>query len=159
MLRRALPTLLATLIAVPLSAAAPAAASEPGSLAARCVAFAARTPSVEVDLDGDRNPEVRVPSISDVYVCAQDDVTLTADPVTLERCDFYPTCWAAHIHVYGKVTADTGLSVCRSVDNQPLCSYVDVGAVTAETPWINPICVGADLNGGYPCSGWYLTFG
>lgn len=140
-------------------AALPAAAAiSPAHAATYCEYFYGPTPSAEVDTNNDGNPEVRVPSLSNVSICAQSDVFVHGQPVRAESCEgwFGINCWRVYVHAQAGVTIEEGLQVCRSIDGVPTCSTVHVGPWTYWTPDVDTICIGIDLNGGYPCSGGQL---
>lgn len=141
--------------ALALAAAALPAASgfAPAQASTYCQGFAGPTPSVEVDINNDQNPEVRVPSLSNVSVCAQADVFVTGNPVRVERCDWMFNCWAVYVHLQAGVTVDSGLSLCRAIDGSYSCANADIGPWSYTTPDMDTICIGIDLNGQYPCSG------
>lgn len=147
---------LAAVAALALAAAVlPAAAGLSAAHATTyCEYFAGPTPSAEIDTNNDGNPEVRVPSLSNVSVCAQADVFVTGEQLRIENCSWWGiSCWRIYVHAQAGVYLDSGLAVCRSVDGGPqTCSTVDVGPWGYETPPVNRICIGIDLNGGFPCS-------
>lgn len=137
-------------------AALPAAAGlSPAHAATHCEYFSGPTPSAEIDINNDGNPEVRVPSLSNVSVCAQADVFVHGEPLRVENCGWFGVnCWRILIHPQAGATIDSGVVVCRSVDGGPqVCSTVHVGPWTYMTPDQDTICIGIDLNGGFPCSG------
>lgn len=128
-------------------------APTPALAADYCEYFAGPTPAAEADLDGDGNPDVRVPSVSNVSLCAQDDVFVHGQPARLQMCDWFsPFCWALYVHLQAGVTVDGDLRLCRSLDGVPTCSTVDVTPTTIWTPDVNTICIGFDIEGGSPCS-------
>lgn len=158
--RNALAALLAGALLVPaLAAATPAVATEDEAVRPiQCIPLPGNTPSVEIDEDDDGNPEHRVPSISNVELCVEDTVVVTAPTVYAEPCSWGLGCWAIRIHAHASLYADTGLLVCYLADDVRSCSTANVAPVSAGTPPVSPICIGIDLGGQYPCSGWYLTF-
>lgn len=135
-------------------AALPAAGGfAPATASTYCEYVSGPTPSVEVDLQNDQNPEVRVPSLSNIAVCAQADVFATGQPVRAEFCEWFVSdCIRVYVHLQAGVSAYSGLSVCRAVDGAYSCSNADVGPWSYTTPDMDTICIGIDLNGGYPCS-------
>lgn len=142
----------AAVLALAFSALPAAAGLAPAHAEAYCQYFEGPTPSAEVDLENDGNPEVRVPSLSNVSVCAQADVLVHGEPLRVERCDWLIDCWRILVHPQAGVTIYSGLEVCRSVDGGlPTCSTVNVGPWHYETPPANTICIGIHLRGGYPC--------
>lgn len=137
-------------------AALPAAASlSPAHAAPICQPYSGPTPSVEVDTNNDGNPEVRVPSLSNVSICVQTDASLHGNPVRVENCSEWwgIDCWRVLIHPQAGVTVDSGVAVCRSVDQGPtVCSNVKVGPWTYWTPDQPTMCIGIHLGGGSACS-------
>lgn len=124
-----------------------------------CEYFGGPTPSIEVDLENDQNPEVRVPSLSNVSVCAQADVFVTGNPIRVEPCNWeFTDCWRVLVHVQAGVTVDSGLSLCRAIDGAYSCANADVGPWSYTTPDVDTICIGVDLGGGGACSGGFLGF-
>lgn len=153
--RHTLPALLAALVA-----AVPIVLAPTPALAATCEYFAGPTPSVEADTDGDGQADYRVPSVSDVSVCAQSDVFLHGQPLRLEPCDWWSAgCWRLYVHLQAGVTVDSGFELCRELDNVPTCSRIDQAPWTYYTPSQPVMCIGFDINGEHPCSsGWYFGF-
>lgn len=143
----------AALLAAVVAATPIVLAPTPAQASEFCQYFAGPTPAVEADLDGDGNPDVRVPSATNVSLCAQDDVFVHGQQARLEMCDWFsPFCWALYVDLEAGVTVDTGFRLCRSLDGVPTCSTVDVTPVTVWTPEVNTICIGFDIDGGSPCS-------
>ncbi|MDQ3956743.1 MAG: hypothetical protein M3273_00305 [Actinomycetota bacterium] len=136
-----------------LFAGTPAAAGEIDTTAS-CVGLAGPTPSAEVDLDNDGNPEVRVPSVTNLKLCVQRDVTVYyAFPVSIEECKPNGRCMAFYVHIGATATVDTGVFLCYTLDGSSSCTSADptpIGITTGET---RTICVGYDLDGGHPCDG------
>lgn len=126
----------------------------PAHASTYCEYFYGPTPSVEVDLNDDGNPEVRVPSLSNVSVCAETDVFADTNPVHVEPCAewFEANCWRVYVHVEAGVHAYNGLTLCRSVDGSHSCSTVDVGPWDYRSPDMNRICIGIHTGGGSACS-------
>lgn len=129
-------------------------APAPAHASTYCEYFYGPTPSAEVDLNDDGIPEVRVPSVSDVSICAQDDVFVHGQQLHLEHCyDWFGIdCFRLYVHAQAGVTIDGGLTLCREIDDVRTCSAVDVGPWTYWTPDVNRICIGFDINGSRPCT-------
>jgi hypothetical protein len=142
-------------LALALSALPAAATISPAHAATQCQYFYGPTPSAEVDTNNDGNPEVRVPSLSDVSVCAGGDAFVHGNPIRVEPCEewFGASCWRLLIHPQAGATIDGGVTVCREIDDAGVCSYLDVGPWTYMTPDADTLCIGIDLNGGRPCAG------
>ena len=143
-----------SLLALVMAAVPMVLTAAPAYAGTHCESLPGPTPSVEVDLDDDGNPEVRVPSLSNVSVCAQTDVFVDADPVQVGPCAewFEAGCYRIYVHVEAGVSLEGGLTLCRSIDGAPTCSRVGVGPWTYSTPEMNRICIGVDARGGSPCS-------
>lgn len=125
----------------------------PAHASTYCEYVAGPTPSAEVDINNDGNPEVRVPSLRDVAVCAQADVFVTGTPVRIEPCGWGFDCFRILVHLQAGVSLDGGLSLCRTIDGSPTCSNGHVGPWSYTSPDMDTICIGVDLNGEHPCSG------
>lgn len=148
--KRAAALVAAAAAALPLLVAAPA-----GADASSChLLLAGPTPSAEVDLDDDGNPEVRVPSLRDVTLCVGADVVLTDRPDWWsEPCAEWGTCWRFFVHYGLSGYADAGAQLCYTVDGVQRCTktldvHVPINAIQGGT-----MCIGVDLQGGFPCSG------
>lgn len=141
----------------------PLVVASPASAATRCVMLlAGPTPSVEVDTNNDGNPEVRVPSLSDVTMCTNSDVAVLGTPARVEPCNpFGPItpCWRVLVHPQAGVSLDGEVLLCRAIDQVPDCSAIDVGPWEYTTPPVDTLCIGIDLHGGKPCSGGTAVIG
>ena len=119
-----------------------------------CQSFSGPTPSVEIDTNNDGNPEVRVPSLSNVSVCGQGTVIAEADTARVEPCSSIPmSCWRLLIEAEAGATLSSDLRVCRAIDGAYSCSTVEQPPWTVRVPEHDTLCVGIDLNGGFPCGG------
>lgn len=136
-------------------AAVPAVtAISPAHAATNCQYFYGPTPSAEIDTNNDGNPEVRVPSLSNVSVCAQSDGFVHGDPVRVEDCYWFASgCWKILVHAQVGATIGNEITVCRSIDGVQTCSYIEQAPWTVMSPDVDTLCIGIDLNGGRPCSG------
>ena len=148
--RRAAGLVLAAATALPLMVASPASAE-----AANClVLLQGPTPSAEVDLENDGNPEVRVPSVTDVTLCVGADVVLTDAPnVWTEPCGELGSCMRFLVHYGLSGYAETGASFCYTADGSTICGETRDIRVPLDFLAGGTICVGYDLFGGHPCSG------
>jgi hypothetical protein len=147
-------------LALALASVPATAGLSPAHAATYCEYYYGPSPSAEVDLNDDGNPEVRVPSLSNVSVCAHADVLVHGEPLRVENCSgwFGVNCWRVYVHAQAGVTVGSGLEICRSVDGGPqTCTTIDQAPWTYYTPDVNRICIGIDLNGGFPCSGGALV--
>lgn len=142
---------------LPLTAAAPAAAA--GLAPTQChVLLGGPTPAVEVDTNNDGNPEVRVPSISNVRLCVTGDVTLNLPTLDSTDCGPFLTCKAFYIGygVSGEATAQ--FSFCHAIDGSNVCGQSAPMRVPVDVIDGGTICVGYDLRGGSPCGGQFIDF-
>lgn len=141
-------------LALAFSALPAAAAISPAHAATQCQYFYGPTPSIEIDKENDGNPEVRVPSLSNVSVCASGNAITHGQPARVERCDFWSTsCWRILIHPQAGATIDSAIQVCRAIDGSYSCSTISQPPWTVMTPDQDTLCIGIDLNGGGPCGG------
>ena len=141
-------------LALALSALPAVTGLAPAHAVTQCQYFYGPTPSAEIDTNNDGNPEVRVPSLSNVSVCGEGSAFLQGDPVRAEQCYYWSTsCWRVLIHPQAGATIESGVQVCRSIDGSRTCSTVDQPPWSIMTPDQNTLCVGIDLNGGFPCGG------
>lgn len=135
--------------ALPMTMASPAYAA-----GTNCQYYPGPTPAAEADINGDGQVDVRVPSFTNISVCAQTDAFLEGQQLRWEMCDWFsPFCWALYVHPQAGVTVDTGLEVCRTADlGTPTCTVVDQTAWTIWTPDAPVMCIGFDIGGGSPCT-------
>ena len=143
----------AILLAAAVSALPMVVAPSPALASTTCEYLDGPTPSVEADTNGDGQADVRVPSLSDVSLCAQSDVFVHGEPLRLESCDWTAGCWRLYVHLQVGATVDTGLVLCRSIDGVRTCSSIDQTPFEVWTPDQPTMCIGFDVNGQYPCSG------
>lgn len=156
--RVALAAALALVGAVAALPATPAAALD---ATVSCRTLLQTTPGVEVDLNGDGNPEFRAPRIYDVTLCSDATYGVVTYPPRTESCSDIPKgldCRAIYITVLPAYAgARVQGEVCASIEGSgTTCRPFDSGAWDVAAP--NVICVGYDLNGGHPCSGSVLSF-
>ena len=140
-------------VALALSALPAVTGLSPAHATTQCQYFYGPTPSAEIDRDNDGNPEVRVPSLSNVSVCGTGTALTHGDPVRVERCDWLLSCWRLLIHPQAGATIGGNVQVCRSLDGVGTCSTVTVPPWTIMTPPQDTLCIGIHLNGGYACGG------
>lgn len=142
--------------------ALPAAASlSPASAATRCVSIPGPTPSAEIDVNNDGNPEVRVPSVSNAMLCVDGDVDLDDSPSWWnEPCNRQGTCQRVFIHYAMSGDASATAQLCFSVDGALTCGETKQFWVPLSVVRGGTMCVGIDANGGSPCGGGtsYLSF-
>lgn len=116
--------------------------------------IAGPTPAVEVDTNNDGNPEVRVPSMTNVRVCVYGDVTLTDSPNTWsEPCNSQGTCQRFFVHYGLSGSAGGSATLCQTIDGRQTCGYTTPVHVPLNVLAPNTMCIGVDLTGGYPCGG------
>lgn len=96
--RLAVALCLALVGALPASSAAPAAAAEAGELAS-CITIIHSTPAINADLDGDGNPDVRAPRITDVEVCQDHGIFAGYHLPRWGLCNagWHPTCIEVYV--------------------------------------------------------------
>lgn len=124
-----------------------------------CRTLLESTPGAWVDLDGDGYPEYQAPRIYDLTLCADAGASYVVHPPRIERCfvGWRPTCVAVYVTVSPVwpqagaradlcYTSDGGYPTCASIATEPLPAPVE-----------QTVCVGVDVNGGFPCSGAVLT--
>lgn len=149
---RALAVATAVAALFPLLLASPASAADvaPGTCH---VLLAGPTPAVEVDTNEDGNPEVRVPSVTNVGVCLGADVVLTEVPtIDSEQCGGFASCMAFHISIGLRGYVDTDVLFCYSLDLREICGTTTIAPIPFEPMETRRMCVGYDLRGGSPCS-------
>jgi hypothetical protein len=119
-----------------------------------CQTLVESTPGVRADVDGDGNPDVVVPVLSDVTLCAEAEVSTVTHPVTTDSCfiGWHPTCIAVYIRLIPP-DVDGGVELCATIEGQGrTCRVVDLAKL--GRPFAERIvCVGFDLHGNHPCSG------
>lgn len=136
----------------PLLLAAPASAADAASPTCHLL-LAGPTPSVEVDTNEDGNPEVRVPSLTNVSVCLGADVVLTETPtIDSAPCGAFPSCMAFHIGIGLRGYVDTDVLFCYTADGSQTCGTTTFEPIPFEPMESRRICVGYDFGGGSPCS-------
>lgn len=140
-------------LALALGALPAAATLSPAYAVTQCQSIAGPTPSAEIDTNNDGNPEVRVPSLRDILVCAEGSAIAQGNPARVENCSFGVSCWRVLIHPQAGATIESGVQVCRTIDGSRTCSTVDQPPWSIMTPDQNTLCIGIDLNGGFPCGG------
>ncbi|MDQ4124565.1 MAG: hypothetical protein M3134_03050 [Actinomycetota bacterium] len=140
-------------VALALSALPAVTGLSPAHAATQCQYFYGPTPSAEIDTNNDGRPEVRVPSLSNVSVCAEGNAITHGQPLRVERCDWWASCWRLLVHPQAGATIASKVTVCRSIDGSHTCSIIDQPPWTIMTPDQNTLCIGIDLYGGYPCGG------
>lgn len=141
-------------VALALSALPAVTGLSPAHAVTQCQYFYGPTPSVEVDIQNDGRPEARVPSLSNVSVCAEGTAIAHGQPLRVEQCYWWSTsCWKLLIHPQAGATIESGVQVCRAVDGFRTCSTADQPPWTIMTPDQDTLCIGIDLNGGRPCAG------
>lgn len=151
--KRLAPVLCLSLLAGVLAApAAPAAAAD---LSLNCITVLQSTPTLNVDLDNDGNPDVRAPRIYDVKLCS--DHTLAGDvhePRTAPcSAGFKVTCIEVYVTVLPvSAGAYAEAAVCFSVTGLgQTCIPVPPVQTYGSAP--ETVCIGIDLEGGPdPCS-------
>lgn len=126
-----------------------------------CQTVLRSTPRVTADLDGDGNPEYTLPAIYDIAVCGEAGASYEILPPRIERChdgwDF--TCVAVYVTLLPvSAQAGAGADLCYTVEGQDrTCSGVDTPPL--PNPPRQTVCIGVDVNGGFPCSsGALLSF-
>lgn len=148
--KRAAALVAAAAVVLPLVVAVPASASP-----TTCqVLLAGPTPSVEVDTNNDGNPEVRVPSVTNVRLCVGADVVLTDQPsFSSEPCSSFARCMRFYVHYGLSGYAETDVLFCYTVDGSEVCGQTVPIRVPINFIQGGTMCVGYDLGGGFPCSG------
>ncbi|HEX2295877.1 MAG TPA: hypothetical protein VHN37_11265 [Actinomycetota bacterium] len=112
------------------------------------------TPSVEIDKDNDGNPEVRVPSLSNVNLCVWGDVQLDDSPNWWsEPCNRQGTCQRVFIHYALSGEASAQAQLCFSVDGVPSCGTTTPIRIPLDFIKGGTACIGVDAGGGSPCGG------
>lgn len=150
MLKRNLAVAAAVGMIVAMLGAGPAAATG----TATCVPLPTSTPAVGADLDGDGVDDVRVPSVTNVTLCAGADVVLSGLPtIEREQCGGLGSCMIYWIEYSITGYADTGVTLCYTADGVQTCAAVDPGPVPLDLLQSQRVCVGWDLRGGWPCPG------
>lgn len=153
--KRALALVAAAAALLPLVVAAPASAGTACS-----VLLAGPTPSVEIDTDNDGNPEVRVPSATNVTLCVGADVVLSDSPSWWsEPCSEWGTCTRFFVHYGLSGYAETGAQVCFTLDGEEVCTRMRPVRVPLDAIQGGTMCIGVDLGGGRPCSGGTAVIG
>lgn len=118
----------------------------------------AATPSVVVDADGDGNPDVTVPPVTDVTLCVGADVVLTETPgYRAEQCAEWATCWRFVIEFHLSGYAAAGMQVCYTAGGVQSCTLHPPLRVPLDRLRQETICIGVDLAGGRPCDGETVT--
>jgi hypothetical protein len=141
-------------LALALSALPAVTAISPAHAAVQCLGWAGPTPSVEVDTNNDGNVEVRVPSLSNISVCAAGNVFTDTDVARVEPCSFVPmSCWRLLVTPQVGAEIESDLSLCRAIDRVTSCSRISQPRWGVATPAQPTLCIGIDLNGGFPCGG------
>ncbi|HEX2295878.1 MAG TPA: hypothetical protein VHN37_11270 [Actinomycetota bacterium] len=144
---------LVAVLALVLTALPAAAAISPAHAVEQCQHFAGPTPSAEIDLQNDDDPEVRVPSLSNVSVCASGNVLVRGEPLRVEPCGNWDgRCWRILATPEAGATISSGVRVCRAIDGAYSCSTVDQPPWDIDTPPSDTLCIGIDLDGGRPCA-------
>jgi hypothetical protein len=149
---RALAVAAAVAALLPLAAVAPASAAETGAPTCQTL-LAGPTPSAEVDTNGDGNPELRLPSVTDVGICVGADVVLTESPtIEREQCGGLGSCMAFHISYGLSGYVDTSVTFCYTIDGHANCGQTNIRPIPLDVIQGGRMCVGYDLRGGFPCS-------
>lgn len=148
--KRLLAVLGGAALLLPLAGASPASAVDIAPTDCHLL-LAGPTPAAEIDTNNDGNPEVRVPSVSNVRLCVSSNVTLNLPTLESTDCGPFLTCKAFYVGygVSGDATAQ--LSLCHTLDGRQVCGttapiHVPVDVIDGGT-----ICAGYDLRGGSPC--------
>ncbi|HEV2755101.1 MAG TPA: hypothetical protein VG318_04915 [Actinomycetota bacterium] len=125
------------------------------------VLLAGPTPSAEVDLDADGSRDVRVPSVTNVTLCAGADVVLTDTPeIEREQCGGFGSCMAYYVDYGMSGYAETGVTLCYTADGMETCIATDLPRVPLDVLQPGTMCIGYDLRGGFPCpNGGPIDFG
>lgn len=146
--KRTLGVLAGIALLLPLAGAAPATAAP-----SQCqVLTEGPTPGIAVDLDGDGNPELHVPSLSDVTLCVGPEVVLpNAAVVDREQCGGFGSCMKYYVAYDLTGYVHTGASLCYTSGGRQTCTSVPSVVVQPAGPGV--MCIGYDLRepGGNPC--------
>ena len=135
---------------VPVTGAAPAAAADVAPTQCHLL-LAGPTPAAEVDTNNDGNPELRVPSVTNVRLCVTSDVTLNPPSVESTDCGAFLTCKAFYVdyNVSGSVGAQ--MVLCHTIDGRQVCGMTTPIRVPLDAVDGGRMCVGYDFAGGSPC--------
>lgn len=152
--KRAVALIAAAAAVLPLVVASPASAGTSCHLV-----LAGPTPSAEVDTNNDGNPEVRVPSVSNVELCVGADIVLTDQPqFWSEPCGEWGSCTRFFVHYGLAGYAETDVQLCYEVDDAQLCHRHLGFRAPLDFLAGGTMCFGYDLAGEYPCSGQMIAF-
>lgn len=146
--KRAVSLIAAAAALLPLVVASPASAGESCYLV-----LSGPTPSAEVDTNNDGNPEVRVPSVSNVTLCVGADIVLYDQPsLTSEPCSEWGTCTRFLLHYGLAGYSEVDAELCFERDGSLICQRTRPVRVPLDFLAGGTICFGYDLGGGRPCA-------
>lgn len=154
--KRALAVLGGVALLLPLAGATPATALD--AAPTQChVLLAGPTPAAEIDTNNDGNPEVRVPSVSNVRLCVTSDVVLDLPSLTSTDCGPFLTCKAFYLRYQADADVTAQATLCHTIDGSQICGMTapmrdPINGIDGGT-----ICAGYDLRGGSPCANGQLV--